>query len=85
MSDGATPGVGPRGPEERWVQQLVPDGFEWEELVRRHPFVSLGVAAAGGFWIGRIHGQTLLRTFSDAVAQRLGSSLDAYARYAERR
>ena len=39
--------------EDQWVDQVVPEGFDWKAVVRQHPLVSMVVVAAGGFVVGR--------------------------------
>jgi len=42
------------------VDEVLPEEFEWERLVRDYPVPALLLAAAGGFWLGRTRGRTIV-------------------------
>jgi hypothetical protein len=46
---------------DRIVDDLLPEDFDWREIVRDYPLPALAVAAVGGFLLGRRHGVELLR------------------------
>lgn len=70
------------------VDELLPGEFEWERLVRTYPVPALLLAAGGGFFLGRYHGQTILATLGafaagqvvDEVHRVLGEDVLADAR-----
>jgi hypothetical protein len=62
--------------EDRWVDELMPSGFDWMAVVREHPYVSLSVAAVGGFLLGRLQGREIVDAASDLAASRVTSSVD---------
>jgi hypothetical protein len=80
------PALGParRGAAERVIDEVVPEGVEWERLVRSYPLPALAVAAAGGFWLGLRHGRALVaalgafasRQAARGVREALGEELD---------
>lgn len=53
------------------VDEVMPEEFEWERLVRDYPVPSLVLAVVGGFWLGRSRG----RVISGAVAAWAASRL----------
>lgn len=53
---------------DRFVDDLLPDDFDWRDKVRTYPLAALAVAAAAGFLLGSQHGRELLsavRLFAD--------------------
>jgi hypothetical protein len=49
------------------LDKVIPDGIDWRDLVRRHPMISVGVAAGLGFLIGRSKGAAIVAGVSAAV------------------
>ncbi|MEM1177457.1 MAG: hypothetical protein AAGM22_03875 [Acidobacteriota bacterium] len=49
---------------DQWVDELMPDGFDWRHVVETYPRASLAAAALGGLVIGRAHGAGLLTGLS---------------------
>ncbi|MEM8995349.1 MAG: hypothetical protein AAGF23_11215 [Acidobacteriota bacterium] len=49
---------------DQWVDDLMPDGFDWRHVVQTYPRASLAAAAVGGLVIGRAHGAGLLAGLS---------------------
>jgi hypothetical protein len=49
------------------LDKVIPDEIDWRDLVRRHPMVSVSVAAALGFLIGRSRGGAIVAGASAAV------------------
>ena len=76
-----------RGGAERVIDEVMPEGVEWERLVRTYPLAALGGAAAAGFWLGIRHGRALLAAFgafasrqaAQGVREVLGEELDLEA------
>ncbi len=50
------------------LDKVIPDEIDWRDLVRRHPMLSVGVAAALGFVIGRSKGAAIVAGASAAVS-----------------
>lgn len=75
---------GRRGSLERLIDEVVPEGVEWERLVRTYPLPALALAAAAGYWLGVRHGSALLaagsayasRQAARGVREALGEDLD---------
>lgn len=73
-----------RGGVERLIDEVVPEGVEWERLVRTYPMPALAAAAAAGFWLGIRHGRALITAFgafasrqaARGVREVLGEELD---------
>ncbi len=49
------------------LDKVIPDEIDWRDLVRRHPMLSVGVAAGLGFLIGRSKGAAIVAGLSAAV------------------
>lgn len=49
------------------VDKMMPRDLEWRETVRKHPLVSIGVAAGIGLLIGRSKGPAIVAGVSSAV------------------
>lgn len=50
------------------LDKVIPDEIDWRDLVRRHPMLSVGVAAALGFLIGRSKGAAIIAGASAAIS-----------------
>jgi hypothetical protein len=50
------------------LDKVIPDEIDWRDLVRRHPMVSVGLAAGLGFLIGRSKGAAIIAGTSAAVS-----------------
>jgi hypothetical protein len=50
------------------LDKVIPDEIDWRDLVRRHPMLSVGVAAALGFLIGRSKGAAIVAGASAAIS-----------------
>jgi hypothetical protein len=61
---------------EEILDELVPEGVDWQKLVVRYPIPSLLVAAAGGFYIGRRHGPDIVSALSSFVAGEVSRGID---------
>lgn len=53
---------------EELLDELVPEGLDWQRLVVRYPIPSLLAAAVGGFYVGRRHGPEILKALSGIAA-----------------
>jgi len=53
---------------EELIDEIVPEGLDWQRLVVRYPIPSLLVAAVGGFYVGRKHGPEILKALSGIAA-----------------
>jgi hypothetical protein len=53
---------------EELIDEIVPEGVDWQRLVVRYPIASLLVAAAGGFLLGRRHGPEVVGALSAFAA-----------------
>ena len=41
------------------IDQVMPEQFEWERLVRDYPVPAVLLAVAGGFWLGQSRGRAI--------------------------
>jgi hypothetical protein len=53
---------------EELIDELVPEGIDWQRLVVRYPIPSMLVAAVGGFFLGRRHGPQIVGALSAFAA-----------------
>ncbi|MEO6196122.1 MAG: hypothetical protein ABIS20_24135 [Thermoanaerobaculia bacterium] len=53
---------------EELIDEIVPEGMDWQRLVMRYPIASLLAAAAGGFFLGRRHGPEVVGALSTFAA-----------------
>lgn len=58
------------------IDEILPEGVEWERLVVRYPIPALLVAAVGGFLIGRSHGTQILSAASGFAASELSRNVN---------
>jgi hypothetical protein len=56
----AEEGGRPRLDADFLLDKVIPDTIDWRDLVRRHPLISVGVAAAAGFVLGRARGAAIV-------------------------
>lgn len=49
------------------LDKVIPGEIDWRDLVRRHPLVAVGAAAALGFFLGRSRGSAIVAGASAAV------------------
>ncbi len=49
------------------LDKVIPDEIDWRDLVRRHPVLTVAVAAGLGFAIGRSRGAAIVAGASAAV------------------
>lgn len=65
---------------DEFLDELLPERFEWRRMVRRYPMPALIIAAVGGYWLGSRRGEALVAAAaaqaSDAVDRRLEKILD---------
>jgi hypothetical protein len=58
------------------IDELLPEGVDWERLVVRYPIPALLVAAVGGFFIGRSHGTEILSSLSGFAASEFSRNVN---------
>jgi hypothetical protein len=56
---------------DRWIDEVLPSELDWREVVRSYPIPSVLVVAAGGFYLGAVHGSRIVEAVSDLVSQRV--------------
>lgn len=65
---------------DEFLDELLPERFEWRRMVRRYPVPALIVAALGGYWLGSRRGEALVAAATaqatDAVDRRLDKIFD---------
>jgi len=54
---------------------LVPDGIEWRRWVRDYPVATVGIAAAAGFLVARLHGRSLVEGVSSLAAEKVSANV----------
>ncbi|HEY8021502.1 MAG TPA: hypothetical protein VIH93_10390 [Thermoanaerobaculia bacterium] len=58
------------------VDELMPEGFDWERLVRQYPIPALLLAAIGGFFLGRQRGPAILGALSGFAAAEVSRNVN---------
>jgi hypothetical protein len=58
------------------VDELTPEGLDWERLVRAYPIPALLLAAAGGFLLGRTRGPEILAAVSGFASEELARNIN---------
>ncbi len=58
---------------------MLPNEIDWRQFVVSYPKASLLTAAAGGYFLGRLHGRRLVERASGLAADTIAESLDALA------
>lgn len=53
---------------EELIDEIVPEGLDWERLVVSYPIPALLLAAVGGFLLGRSHGPEIVSAVSGFAA-----------------
>ena len=56
---------------QQFVDELVPEEMDWEDVVSTYPLCALAVAAVAGFVIGRRSGRKIVSAFSDNAVERV--------------
>lgn len=60
-----------------FLDDLLPEGLEWEELVRAYPVPVLALAGLGGYLVGRSHGPALIKAVSSFAAAEVAKNVGA--------
>lgn len=58
------------------VDDLAPEGLDWERLVRAYPIPALLLAAAGGFLLGRTRGPEILAAVAGFASEELARNVN---------
>ena len=58
-----------------FLDELLPQSLDWRHLVRRYPRVTVALAAAAGFWVGRRKGGLVLAAVTSYVAAQFGDAI----------
>ena len=61
---------------EELIDELVPEGLDWERLVVTYPIPSLLLAAVGGFLLGRRHGSEIIAAVSGFAAAEVSRNVE---------
>lgn len=60
---------------ERLIDDLVPEGVDWERLVRSYPLPSLALAAVGGLLLGRSRGSAVVAALAAFASKQASHSI----------
>jgi len=60
------------------IDDLVPEGLDWERLVVTYPIPALLIAAVGGFFLGRRHGTEILGAVSSFAAAEVSRNVSHF-------
>lgn len=59
------------------VDDLLPEKFDWERMVRTYPVPALLLAAVGGYVLGRSHGPAILGAVSSFAAAEVAKNVSS--------
>lgn len=59
------------------LDDLLPEGLDWQDLVRSYPVPTLALVALGGFLIGRSHGPTIVKAVSGFAAAEVAKNVSS--------
>lgn len=59
------------------VDDLLPERFDWERMVRTYPVPALLLAGIGGFVLGRSHGPAILGAISSFAAAEVANNVSS--------
>lgn len=76
MENALDPYMTDPSPADDVVDELMPSDFDWQDLVRRYPLAALGLAALGGYVLGRHRGDDILRSFSNFAADTVSEQVN---------
>jgi hypothetical protein len=74
----ATDLVPPEGSAHEMVDEVMPESFEWERLVRDYPVPALVLAGIGGFWLGRTRGRAILTAVAGFAAVQVTEQVNEF-------
>jgi hypothetical protein len=57
------------------VDELLPEGVDWERMVRTYPVPALALAALGGYLLGRLHGPAIVTAVSTFAAAEVSKNV----------
>lgn len=60
------------------IDELVPEGLDWERLVVTYPIPALLIAALGGFLLGRRHGPEIIAAMSGFAAAEVSRNVEQF-------
>ncbi len=63
-------------PADEMVDEWLPPEFDWQRLVRRYPLAALGLAALGGWVLGRHRGDRILEAFANFAADTVSEQVN---------
>jgi hypothetical protein len=60
-----------------FLDQVLPEDLDWEDLVRSYPVPALAVAALGGFLVGRAYGPAIVGAVSSFAAAEVAKNVSS--------
>ena len=61
---------------EELIGEFLPEGFDWERIVRAYPLPAMAAAALGGFLLGKNRGFTIVGALAGFAARQVTTSLN---------
>jgi hypothetical protein len=58
------------------IDEIVPEGLDWERLVVTYPIPALLIAAFGGYLLGRRHGPEIVAAVSGFAAAEVSRNVE---------
>lgn len=70
--------MSPASAADRVVDDLLPDDFDWTDLVVRYPKTSILVAAVGGYLLGRTRGEEIVDSLGGFATDKVTEGVNHY-------
>lgn len=60
------------------LDELLPDNFDWRDMVGSYPLTAVSLAAVGGFLLGRKHGTVLVAAVSAFMVREVTRNINTF-------
>lgn len=60
------------------LDEVLPDNFDWRDIVGSYPLTAVSLAAVGGFLLGRKHGTTLVAAVSTFMVREVTRNINTF-------
>ena len=60
------------------LDDLMPEGFEWREMVSSYPMPALAISTVCGFFLGRKHGAAILDALTSFASSEVDRNISSF-------